>query len=93
VLVHHVVFALALDEVDHGDLPDPGEVLDGGHKRLTDRGEHRNGRDRTTQAVVDEPDQDPRVLQPGLVHVAIHPIDGFDLEHHMSGQDIASTAR
>jgi hypothetical protein len=43
------------------------------------------------------PDEEPRrttgVLQPGLVHVEVHPVDALDLEAHMTGQDIGNSAR
>jgi hypothetical protein len=35
----------------------------------------------------------PRVLQPGLVDVAVHPVDRLDLERHVPVQDIGNTAR
>jgi hypothetical protein len=93
VLVHHVVLALALDEVDDRDPPLACEGLDRGDERVADRGQDRAGRDRETKMMPDEPGDRARMLQPGLVHVAVHPVDRLDLEHRVTGQDIAGRAR
>jgi hypothetical protein len=33
------------------------------------------------------------VLQPGLPHVQVHPVNRFDLEDNMPGQDISGGTR
>jgi hypothetical protein len=93
VLVHHIVLTLALDEIDHRDPLPAGERLDRGDERLGDRCEDRAGGDREAEVMPDEAGDRARVLQPGLVHVAVHPVDRLDLEHRMTGQDIAGSAR
>ncbi len=93
VLMHHVVLALPLGEVHHRDLVSPGERVDRRDERLRDRPEHRRGRDRIAQVVMDEPDQRPRMLQRRHIHVAVHPIDALDLQRHMPGQNISHGAR
>jgi hypothetical protein len=89
-LAGHVVFALALGEVDPGDLPlggegphRPGERL--GHRRQCCRGRHR-----LAQVPADIADQPGRVLQLRDVDVQIHPVDALHLEGHMARQHISS---
>jgi hypothetical protein len=42
---------------------------------------------------MDVPDQTSRVLQPGHVHVAVHPVDAINLKDHMIAKDIGNAAR
>jgi hypothetical protein len=93
VLVHHIVLALPLDEADHRHTPLPGERGDRRDERLRDWSERRRRRQRITQVVVNEPDQRPRMLQRGHVHVAVHPINALNLQRHMMGEDISHAAR
>ena len=41
--------------------------------------------------VTQERHHTPDMLQPGLIHVEIHPIDALDLQGHMPGKDIRGT--
>ena len=44
--------------------------------------------------VPDEERRDPgAVLQPGLVEVEVHPVDGLDLEQHVTSQHIGGRTR
>jgi len=45
------------------------------------------------QLAMHEPDQPARVLQPGHIHVEIHPVDSLHLEHHVIVEDISDSAR
>ena len=93
VLVHHVVLALSLDEIDDRDPALTGERLDRGDERFGDRRENRAGDHREAQMMPDEPGHRPGMLQPRLVHIAIHPVDRLDLEHRVPGKDITRAAR
>ena len=42
---------------------------------------------------MDVPDQTRRVLQPGHVDVAVHPVDAINLENNVIVKDIGNTAR
>ena len=46
-----------------------------------------------TQLLVDVGDQTSRVLQPGHVDVAVHPVDAINFENHVIVKDIGNTAR
>jgi hypothetical protein len=80
VLVHHVVLALTSDEVDPRHALVAGEAMHRRGEPVADLGQRRGRGDRHTQLLVDVPDQTPRVLQPGDVDVAVHPVDAVDLK-------------
>jgi hypothetical protein len=93
VLVHHVVLTLPPGEVDPGHLLVAGEPVYRRAEPVADLGQRRGRGDRQPQLPVYVGDQTSRVLQPGDVDVAVHPVDALDLENHMIVQDIANTAR
>ena len=93
VLMHDVVFALTLDEVDPRHTLIASEAAHRRTEAVTDRRQRRGRGDRQPQLAVHEPHQPRRVPQLRHVHVEIHPIDALHLEHHMIGQDIRHTAR
>ena len=91
--MHHVVLALALDEVHPRHTVVPGEAMYRCGERVGDRCQRGGRGDRQTQLTVDEPEQTTRVLQLRHVDVEIHPIDALHLEGHVLGQDISHSAR
>jgi len=93
LLVHHVVLALALDEVHPRDLPLAGVAVHRGREAVGDLGQRRGRGDRQPQLAMDVPDQPGRVLQPGHVHVQEHPVDALDLEGDVLGHDFGHVAR
>jgi hypothetical protein len=54
---------------------------------------YRAGGYRVSQVMPDEPGDRAGVLQPGLIDVAVHPVDRLDLEGHVTVQDITGSAR
>ncbi|MGA9311686.1 MAG: hypothetical protein WBV74_15115 [Pseudonocardiaceae bacterium] len=93
VLVHDVVFALALDEVHPRHLLVAGEPTHRGTERVGDLPQRRGGRDRQLQLALHIPQQARRELQLRDINIAIHPVDAPHLEHHVIGQDISDGAR
>ena len=92
VLGHHVVLPLAFLEGDQRQLVLGDERVDGRHKGLADRGhEHRGGKH--LAPVRAEEGRHARVeLEPGDIHVEVHPVDAFDLECRMVFQDLTHGA-
>ena len=62
-------------------------------ERVGDLPQRRGRGDRQPELALDVAEQPTGVLQLRHVHVAVHPVDALDLEHHMIGQDIGDTAR
>jgi hypothetical protein len=93
VLVHDVVLALTLDEVDPRHTLLTGEAAHRRAEAVTDRRQRRGRGDRQPQLAVHEPHQPRRVLQLRHVDVEIHPINALHLEHHMIVEDISHAAR
>jgi hypothetical protein len=93
VLVHDVVLALTLDEIDPRHALVTGEAAHRLAEGVTDRRQRRGRGDRQPQPPMHEPHQARRVLQLRHVDVEVHPIDALHLEHHMIGQDISHSAR
>ena len=93
VLVHDIVLALALGEVDPRNTAGAGEPAYRGAERVGDLGQRRGRGDRQPQLPVHVAHQAGRVLQSRHVDVQIHPVDAIHLEHHMLGQDIADRSR
>ena len=93
VLLHHVVLALAPGKVDAGNAVHLGEGIQPRDEVPAHRGDHRGRRDRLAQMAMDERQQPLHPLQLRNVQVAVHPVNRFDLEQHMTGHDIGHTAR
>jgi hypothetical protein len=93
VLVHDVVLALTLAEVDHRETVIDGVATNAGDEVLAHRRHQRRGRDLETPMPGQEPDDLSDALQFRDVDVQIHPVEGLDLEHHMVRQDISSSTR
>src|SRR5674476_680889 len=83
VLLHHVVLTLATGEVDPRHAVVAGKAVHPGAEPVTDLGDGCGRGDRQPHLLVDVPDQTSRVLQPGDIDVAVHPVDALDLENHM----------
>ena len=92
VLVHHVVFALVLDEVDPRHLGGFRERMDRGDEPVADPGQGCGRGERQPQMLLEIADHPAHMLQPRLVDVAIHPVDALDLEDDMVGEDLGDTA-
>ena len=91
-LLGHVVLAF-LAERDHLQPACGDEPVDGGDERLGHRIDQRGG-SAAAAAVTNENPCTPPPVSPGApAHVAIHPVDAFDLELHVIRQDIAGGAR
>jgi len=69
------------------------EVVDIGDERLGHRIHQRRGGVGVTAVAGEERGRPRAVLQPGLPHVEVHPVDRLDLEDHMAGQDIGGGTR
>ena len=93
LLVHHVVFALALGEVDQRQVVGGGVVLDIGDELSGHRRDQRGRGDREPAVPHQVTGHLAGALQFGDEHVEIHPIDALDLELHMIGQHIMNRAR
>jgi hypothetical protein len=93
VLVHEVVLALALGEVHPRHVLVTGEAAHRVAEPIADLPQRCGRGDRQPELPVHEPDEPGLVLQPGHVHVEIHPVDALHLEHHVIGQDISDSAR
>ena len=92
LLVHDVVLALTLDEVDPGDVGGLREGVDLADEPVADRGQRRGRGDRQAEMLLDVADHPAHVLQPRLVHIAVQPIDALDLEDDMVGEDFGDGA-
>jgi hypothetical protein len=88
-----VVLTLALGEADQVHAIGVDEVVDRRDERPGHRRHQRRGRERVPAMVVEERRGALRVLQPRLVHVAVHPVDRLDLEHHVPVQHVGHGAR
>jgi hypothetical protein len=93
VLVHHVILALALGEMDERHVIGVDEPVNVANERLGHLGHQRRGGVDESPMADEEHASPTRVLQPRLVHVEVHPIDRLDLEPDMARQDISDTAR
>jgi hypothetical protein len=93
VLVHDVVLALALDELHPRHLLVAGEAAHRRTERVGDLPQRCGRGDRQPGLALDVADQPTSVLQLRHVHVAVHPVDALDLEHHMISEDIGDGAR
>jgi hypothetical protein len=51
------------------------------------------GGNRQSELALDVAQQPTGMLQLRHVHVAVHPVDALDLEHHMISEDIGNGAR
>jgi hypothetical protein len=83
VLLHDIVLALPLGEVDQRHASSAAEVADRRGERLADRRQRRGRGDRQPQLPVHEAHDPARELQLRHVHVQEHPVDALDLEHHV----------
>ena len=92
MLVHHVVLALAPGEIDPGNAVAVREGSQPRHEVPAHRSDHRGRGDRLAQMTVDEPGNPFDPLQLGHIQVEVHPVDRFDLECHVTGQDISHAA-
>lgn len=93
LLVHDIVLALALHEVDPRDALGVGEPVHRRDEPVGDLGQRRSRGDRQPQLPVHIAHQARRVLQLRLIHIQIHPVDAFHLEPDVTGQDIGDTSR
>ena len=90
--VHHVVFALALDEVDPGHVGGLRERVDLIDESVADRGQRRGRGDRQPQVLLEVAHHSAHVLKSWLIHIAVQPIDALDLEDDMVGEDFGDGA-
>jgi hypothetical protein len=88
-----VVFALPLDEVDPADLVRLRESVDLCDEPVADRSQRCSRGDRQAEMLLNKADHPAHMLQPQLLHVAVHPVDALNLEHHMISEDISNSAR
>jgi hypothetical protein len=93
VLVHHIVLALPLGEVDPRDAAVIGERPQPRHEVPAHRGDHRGRGDRHAQVAVDEPHDALRPLELRHIQVAVHTVYRLQLETHVTRQDISDSAR
>ena len=90
--MRHIVLALTPDEVDHRHLVVAAEPVDRTDEALADRVHQRRGRERRPAMAAEEPHHPVHVLQPGLVHVQVHPVDALHLHGDVLTQDISDAA-
>jgi hypothetical protein len=93
VLMHDVVLACPLNEIDPRHPALASEPTQRRGEPITDLGQRRGRGDRQPQLTVHIGDQPGRVLQPWHINVEIHPVDALHLEHHVIGQHISDAAR
>jgi hypothetical protein len=93
VLVHDVVLALTLAEVNHRETVIDGVTTNAGDEVLAHRRHQRRGRDLETPMPGQKPDDLSDTLQLRDIDVQVHPVDGLDFEHHVLGEDISSSTR
>jgi hypothetical protein len=93
VFVHDVDLALALDEIHPRHPLVAGVAAHRGAERVGDLPQRCGRGDRQPQLALDVAQQSTGVLQLRHVHVAVHPVDALQLEHHMIGQDVGDGAR
>ncbi len=90
--MHHVVLALAPDEVNHRDLPVGGEPADRGDEPIRDCTERGRRGDPQAELALEVADDPLGELQLGHVDVEVHPVDALHLEAHVTGQDVGDRA-
>ena len=92
VPLRHLVLAL-LAEMHQVDSGRGDEVVDVRDERLGHRVHQRRAGVGVAAVAGEERGRSRAVLQPGLPHVQVHPVDRLDLEHDMPGKDISSRTR
>jgi hypothetical protein len=93
VLVHDLVFALSLHEVNPRNPLIAGEPTHRDAEHIGDLPQRRGGRDRQPQLALHIAQQARRELQLRDINIAIHPVDALHLEHHVIGENISDGAR
>jgi hypothetical protein len=80
---HHVIFALPLMKLHHGDGVLLSESLDARYEVATARRHQRRRSHGLPQVLAEETDHPLLPLQSRHVNVEIHPVDTFDFQGHM----------
>jgi hypothetical protein len=93
VLMHHLVLAMPLDEVDPGHSLIHRKPAHRGAERVGDLAQRRGRGDRQAALPIDVPDDPGWVLQLRHVDVEVHPVDALDLEDRVFSEDIGHGAR
>jgi hypothetical protein len=91
--MHDVVLAPTLHKIDHRYVVIGGVATNPRDEVLAHRRHQRGGSDLETPMPGQEPHHLSDALQLWDVDVQVHPVDGLDLEHHVVGEDISSSAR
>jgi len=92
VLLQHIVLALPLAGIDQRQPVLGGKPFDRFDERLAPRRDHCGRGDLKAQVPGQETHHLPDPLQLRHVQVQVEPVDRFDLEQHMTSQDISSRA-
>ena len=92
-VVHHVVLALPLREMDHRDVAGLGVVADRGDELPVHRGHQRGRGDREPPVAHQVPRDLPGALQLRDEDVEVHPVDALDLEPDVISHHVADRAR
>jgi len=90
---HDVVLALTLLEIHPRDTLVLGEAVHRRGEPVSDLRQRRGRGDRQAQPLMHIPDQPRRVLQPGLIHIQVHPVDALHFEVPVNQHVIAAGPR
>src|SRR4030095_15649870 len=83
----NVVLSLPFAELHDRNVLSPGERFHGGNKRLANRVHQHAGSELVTTMEAEEAGDAALPLQWPHVDVQVHPVDSFDLQGHVIGQD------
>ena len=93
VLGHHRVLALTFLEGDQRHRLLRHEPVDRPHERLAHRGHEGRGRKQLAPVRTEEVRHPAFILEPGNIHVEVHPVDALDLERPVWSRRISPTVR
>jgi hypothetical protein len=91
VLRHHLVLALPLPELHDGNPMLGRKPIQRRHKRSAHRAHQCRRRQRVATMLSEEPRNPLFHLQPRDIDVEVHPVDPFDREPDVIGEDIGHT--
>ena len=92
MLGHHGVLPLTFLERDQRERVLGHEGLDGRHEGLAHWSHERRGRKQLAAMRPEKPRHAALGLQPGDVHVEVHPVEAFHLERRVLAQDLTHRA-
>ena len=88
ILRHHAVLALALAELDEGNVMVRHHAFQLGDEVAADRTHQRRRRQRLATVLAEESDNPALALQTRHVNVEVHPVDALDRKRDMAIENI-----